>query len=167
METAYTIGEHLAKALNTWGVMPGPQEAKVYFTMDRGTNVKKAVQDATWAEFIPCQTHVLHRMVLEAIIAIGRLAMKDAVHGCGQADMWDVRAKVTKLAWKLHLSPNRTARFKAFQLERGWTPLQPITPCRTRWHGYKGAGIRMLQLQPRVSTWHDDLDKQELPWDQE
>ena len=114
VESHDVIAAHLAKVLNAWGLMPGLEEAKVFFTTDRGTNVKKALTEASWADNIPCLSHVLHRAVLEAISAFSGGAGGGAGSSRGQPDMGDVWGKVTDLGRSLHASPNRTSRFEAF-----------------------------------------------------
>ena len=68
---------------------------------------------------------------------------------------------MANLGTSLNMSANRTNMFLRFCTTNGWDWLPPITPCRTRWHGLKDAGVRFLQILPRVQAWHDHLE--ELP----
>ena len=65
------LRQHLEGRLSSWGLMPQADEARVFITADRGTNIKAAITNSQWATFIPCLRHVLHRVVLTALAASG------------------------------------------------------------------------------------------------
>ena len=63
-----------------------------------------------------------------------------------------------------HQSAGRRTRFDRFQVERGWELLTSISPCGTCWHGYKDAGVRALELYPRVQAWVALAAQDNLTW---
>lgn len=105
------MANHLHSVLTDWSLAPDPNGNAVYFTSDRGSNVKAALQRAQWATHVPCLSHVLHRAVLEAIdVTSHEPATRAAIaRGGDGGTMYDVWRKVTTLGTAMHMSPNRTA----------------------------------------------------------
>ena len=145
VQDADAVGKHLHAVLTDWSLAPDPNANAVYFTSDRGSNVKAALEKAQWATHVPCLSHILHRAVLDAIDATNSDPTTSGAASEGMfRNMYGVWRKVTTLGTAMHMSPNRTAQFELSQLRAGETPLQPVSPCRTRWHGYKEAAARHL-----------------------
>ena len=138
--TAPVILAHINELCSKWGI--GPIQSgddleevliPVFATSDRGTNIKKALQESSSYMNVPCIAHVIHRVVLSSI------AKNEKIR--------DILINVTNISRNLHKSSQQSTHFRNWVWHsKARVPPAAITPIQTRWYSAVESLGRYLEL---------------------